>query len=95
MEGRAARNELDVLLGGAQLQRHRSGGKRANHVDQQAGREDHETVARHLGLQGHTEAYVHVGRRSSQPSDDAASATPDSAWMALRVEATRLTVCSW
>jgi hypothetical protein len=30
--------------------------------------------------------------RSSHPVPDAASWTPDSAWIALRVEATRLTV---
>ena len=32
--------------------------------------------------------------RSSQASPDAESWTPDSAWIALRVEATRLTVWS-
>ena len=32
--------------------------------------------------------------RSSQPEVWAVSCTPERAWMALRVEATRLTVCS-
>jgi hypothetical protein len=32
--------------------------------------------------------------RSSHPEDVAASWTPDRAWIAERVEATRLTVCS-
>ena len=33
--------------------------------------------------------------RSSTPSSPAATWTPESAWTALRVEATRETVCSW
>ena len=33
--------------------------------------------------------------RSSQPPDPATSWTPESAWIADRVDATRLTVCSW
>ena len=32
--------------------------------------------------------------RSSMPSLDASSCTPDSAWTALRVDAARVTVCS-
>ena len=33
--------------------------------------------------------------RSSTPPSVAAICTPDSAWTALRVDATRETVCSW
>ena len=89
-----AGDELDVLLGGAELERHLRGRQRADDVEQQASREHDGALAATSASSGTRRPTSMSVARSSQPSCVAASWTPESAWIALRVEATRLTVCS-
>ena len=61
MKARVAGHDLDVLLGGAELERHGGCGQRADDVEQQPGREDDGALAGDLGLERNAEADVHVG----------------------------------
>ena len=54
-------DDLDVLLGGAQLERDVLGGQRAHDVDDQARRQDDRALAGDLGLERNPQADVHVG----------------------------------
>ena len=88
--------ELDVLLGGAQLEHELVGRQRADDVDEQARGQDGGALAGDVALERDAQADLHVGR----PQLDAARScawicTPDSAWTALRVDAARVTVWSW
>jgi hypothetical protein len=56
-----ARHDLDVLLGGAQLERHGGGRQGADDVEHQAGGEDDGALAGDLGLEGNPEPDVHIG----------------------------------
>ncbi len=62
VEGGGARHDLDVLLRGAQLDRHGVGRQRPRHVEGQAGGEDGGAGALDLGLEGNAEPDLHVGR---------------------------------
>ena len=93
MERGVAGDQLDVLLGGAQLERDLRRRQRSDHIEQQAGGQDDHAFAGHIGLERDAQPDIHVGGAElARGSDEAASCTPDSAWIALRVEATRLTV---
>ena len=94
MEGRRAGDDLDVLLGGAQLERHRVAGQRADDVDEQPRRQHDRAVADDLALERDAEADLHVGGAQLEAPPLAVSCTPESAWTALRVEAARVTVWS-
>ena len=94
VERGVARDELDVLLGGPQLERDGLGRQRAHDVEQQPRREHDDALAGDLGLERDAQADVHVGGAQLAADSGAGSWTPDSAWIALRVEATLLTVCS-
>ena len=61
VERRGARDDLDVLLGGAQLERHRVAGQRADDVDEQPRRQHDGAVADDLALERDAEADLHVG----------------------------------
>ena len=95
MERRGARDDLDVLLGGAQLERHRVAGQRPDDVDEQPRRQDDGAVADDLALERDAEADLHVGgAQLDRAALGLVSWTPESACTALRVEAARVTVCS-
>ena len=96
VEGGRAADQLDVLLGGAQLERQLLGGQRAGDVEQQARGQNRRAGAGHLGIERNAQPDLHVGRQQlGGESSWAEIITPDSACTALRVEATRVTVCSW
>ena len=61
MERGLAGDELDVLLGGPELERDRRRRQRANDVEEQPGRKDDDAFARDLGLERDPQADVHVG----------------------------------
>ena len=94
MERRGARDDLDVLLGGAQLERHGVAGQRPDDVDEQPRRQHDGAVADDLALERDAEADLHVGGAQLDRAALGRSWTPESAWTALRVEAARVTVWS-
>jgi hypothetical protein len=55
-------DELDVLLGGTQLERHLVAGQRPHDVDEQPRRQHDRAVADDLAVEGDPEADLHVGR---------------------------------
>ena len=81
---------------GAQLERHLVAGQRAHDVDEQPRRQHDGALADDLALERHAQADLHVGgAQLDRRRRGAWSCTPDSACTALRVEAARVTVCSW
>ena len=94
-EGGAAGDDLDVLLGGAQLERDLGAGQGAHDVEQQP-RWEHDVAGRLHGRasSGRRRPTSMSVARSSAVSPSAWSWTPESACTALRVEATRAAVCS-
>ena len=73
----------------AQLERHVVAGQLADDVEQQARREDDVARARDLGRSGTRSPISMSVARSSHAAPAATSWTPESAWTALRVDATR------
>ena len=67
VEGRRAGGELDVLLGGAQLERELVGREGAHDVDQQARRQDDGALADDVALERHAEPDLHVGGAQLDP----------------------------
>ena len=94
VEGGGAGLDLDVLVGRPQLERDLRGRKRADDVERQARRHDRRARPHDRRLERDPQAHLHVGGASSTPSSWTEIWTPESAWTALRVEATRETVCS-
>ena len=60
VEGRGAGEDLDVLLGRPQLERHLVPGERADDVDYQAAGEHDAALAHHLALERDAQADLHV-----------------------------------
>ena len=62
VERRGAGDDLDVLLGAAQLERDRLAGQRADDVDEQPRRQHHGALADDLAGDRHAQPDLHVGR---------------------------------
>ena len=93
---RRAGDDLDVLLGGPQLERDVAAGQRRDDVEQQpGGQHDRALAARPRPRAGRAGRSPCRWRAARPRAVGATSWTPDSACTALRVEATRVTVCSW
>ena len=70
--------------------------QRADDVEEQSRREDGGALALDLGVERDAQPDLHVGgAQLGAVAAGAAICTPDSAWIAPRVEATRVTVWSW
>ena len=96
VEARGAGDDLDVLLGGPQLERHVAAGQLADDVEQQARGEDDRARRARPGASSGTRRPTSMSvARSSHGRPRRAICTPESACTALRVDATRETVCSW
>ena len=96
VEGRRAADDLDVLLGRAQLERHarrRAARGRRRRAGAPAGRRRPRGRPRPRAARAGRSPCRWRAARSRRRA--ASSCTPDSAWTALRVDAARVTVCSW
>ena len=95
VEGRRAGDDLDVLLGGAQLERDgrrpAARGRRRASGGRGGRRCPRAAISAWSGTRRPTSMSV---ARSSTVPPSATTCTPESAWTAERVEATRETVCS-
>ena len=61
MEGRSAGGDLDVLLGGAKLERHGVSRQRPDDVEEKPGRQDGHAVGLHGRLERDAEADLEIG----------------------------------
>ena len=97
MEGGGAGDQLNVLLCAAQLERQLRRRQGADDVVEKPRWQNNRAGALGLRLElGHivfADRTMRVLRKSAELGL-AAIITPDSAWTALRVDATRVTVCS-
>ena len=61
VERRRAGDDLEVLLGAAQLERHRVRGQRSHDIEEQPSRNDHLARSLYLRLQRHSQPNLRVG----------------------------------